>query len=99
MKVVFRPEARLEALAAQNWFEKRSPGLGFDFARAVEASVAQVQRNPEGFRPIEMGCRRIALRRFPYALIYRLRGDELLIVSVFHHRRHPDHWQSRISVV
>ncbi len=72
MRAVFRPEARLEALEAQAWFEARSPGLGFDFARAVDAALAQALRNPQAYRQIELGCRRIVLRRFPYALVYRV---------------------------
>ena len=35
MKVAFRPEAGAELLAAKAWYEQRSPGLGFEFARAV----------------------------------------------------------------
>ncbi len=40
MDVIFRPEAEAELLEAQAWYESRSPGLGFEFARAVVPSKA-----------------------------------------------------------
>jgi plasmid stabilization system protein ParE len=95
MRVVFRPEARLEVLEAQAWYEARSPGLGFEFARAVDAAMVSALRNPLAYAQVETDCRRVILRRFPYALIYRPRADELLIVAVFHHRREPSTWQGR----
>ena len=41
MELVFRPEAIQELLAAQAWYEARSVGLGFEFARAVDAAIAK----------------------------------------------------------
>ncbi len=87
MRILFRPQARTEALEAQTWYESRAAGLGLEFARAVEAAVASAVRNPEAFGIIASDCRRILLRRFPYSLIYCVRGDEFLVVAVFHHRR------------
>lgn len=88
MRIVFRPEAQTEALQARDWYEARTPGLGLEFAHAVEAAVARIARNPEGFPGTGVAdCRRILLRKFPYSLIYRAAEDILLIVAVFHHRR------------
>lgn len=97
MRVVVRVEAREELLAAQIWFEAQSPGLGFDFARAIDAAIESIARNPRAFSEMELQCRRILVRRFPYALIYRVRGDELLLVSVFHHRKRPGSWRERVT--
>ena len=94
MRIVFRPEARSEALAAQDWYESRALGLGLEFARALEVAVASARRNPLAFGLIEGECRRVFLRKFPFSLIYRASSEELLIVAVFHHRREP---QSLIS--
>lgn len=89
MHILFRPQARAEVLEAQAWYESRATGLGLEFARAVDAAVAAAVRNPEAFTLIATTCRRILLRRFPFSLIYRVRGDEFLIVAVLHHRRDP----------
>lgn len=49
MQVVFRPEAENELLEAQAWYEKISPGLGYEFARAVDVSIAKITRTPKAF--------------------------------------------------
>ena len=89
MRVVFRPEARAEALDAQVWYESRSPGLGLEFARALDAALASALRDPIGFVKIEGECRRVILRKFPYSLVYRPEPGVFLVVAVFHHRRNP----------
>ena len=89
MQIVFRPEARNEALAAQDWYESRALGLGLEFARSLEAAVASAIRNPDTFILVDGECRRVLLRKFPFSLIYRARPAELLVIAVFHHRREP----------
>jgi hypothetical protein len=92
MRVVVRPEAAAELLEAQVWYEQRSPGLGFEFARAVDAAVARAIRMPLAFPCIEADFRHVAIRKFPYSVIYHSSGTELVVVSFFHHRRTPGAW-------
>jgi len=95
MRVLFRPEARAEVLEAQNWYESRAIGLGLEFARVVDAAIASAARDPELFAFVAGSCRRILLRRFPFSLVFRVRGDELLVIAVFHHRRNPSRLTQR----
>jgi len=39
--------------------------------------------------------RRCRTKRFPYGLIYRCKGDEILIVAVAHLHRRPGYWHDR----
>ena len=89
MRVVFRPEARTELLEAQAWYESRGAGLGLEFARSVDAAISSASRKPSAFPQVSGDCRRTLLRKFPFSLVFRARGDELLVVAVFHHRRNP----------
>ncbi len=89
MRILFRPEARDEALEAQAWYEARAAGLGLEFARALDAAVAAAIRNPEMFALVTSSCRRVLLRRFPFSMVYRVLGDEFLVIAVFHHHRDP----------
>ena len=89
MRVLFRPQARIETLEAQLWYESCATGLGLEFARAMDAAVSAAVRDPEMFAVVADDCRRVLLRKFPFSLVYRVRGDEFLVVAVFHHRRNP----------
>lgn len=92
MQLVFRPEAERELLEAQAWYEQRSPGLGFEFARAVESAVARALRMPLAFPRVEAEFRHVVTRKFPYSVIYHASESELVVVSLFHHRREPGSW-------
>ena len=97
MRVLFRPEARAEAVDARTWYETQVPGLGLEFARALEAAVQSAARMPLTFPVIDGDCRRVLLRRFPFSLIYRADATTLLVVAVFHHRRKPGAWSARVG--
>jgi len=89
MLILFRPQARTEALEAQAWYESRSVGLGLEFARSLDAALSSAVRNPAAYSLVSGECRRILLRRFPFSLVYRARAGEFLVIAVFHHRREP----------
>jgi plasmid stabilization system protein ParE len=92
MQAVFRPEAFAELLQAKRWYEERSPGLGFEFARAADAALARAIRAPLTFPQIDGDFRHVLMRKFPYSVIYHPTPTELVVVSVFHHRRQPGSW-------
>ena len=89
MRILFRPEARTEALEARAWHEARSVGLGLEFARSLDAAIATAFRNPAAYSLVEGDCRRILLRKFPFSLVHRVRADEFVVIAIFHHRRSP----------
>ncbi len=97
MRVQFRPEAKAEALEAKAWYEAHVPGLGYEFARALEAAIQSAVRNPFAFAGVEGECRRVLMRRFPYSVVFRPGPKSLLVVAVFHHRREPSILAGRVG--
>ena len=97
MQLVFRPEALKELLEAQAWYEDRSPGLGFEFARAIDAAVVRALRTPLDFACVESSFRHVIARKFPYSIIDHPSESELVVVSCFHHRRRPGSWLRNIQ--
>lgn len=86
MAVPVRPisAASADLVAAHDWYEQRSPGLGKDLVRMVDAAVAGIGRNPELFPPVHRGLRRVLVRRFPYAVFYRIDPDAVRLIGVLH---------------
>jgi plasmid stabilization system protein ParE len=93
-QVVFRPEAEGEALEARQWYETRRSGLGKEFGQAVDEIVSRIVENPLAFQRVHKETRRAVLSRFPYAVYYRLAGEDIVVQAV-HGRRHQSRWQSR----
>ncbi len=78
--------AAADLVAAHDWYEQRSPGLGKDFVRMVDAAVAGIARQPELFPAVHRGLRRVLIRRFPYAVFYRIDPDAARLIAVLHVR-------------
>lgn len=51
--------------------------------------------SPELGTPGAFRVRRLALRRFPYLLVYEATEASLRIVAVAHGKRKPGYWASR----
>jgi len=48
-RVSFLPAARAEMIAAQDWHERQSPGLGARFREELEAQVERMAEAPQRF--------------------------------------------------
>lgn len=94
-RLSLRAEAKADIDEAFLWYEERSTGLGYEFLRAVRATLAQVERNPEQFTSVLDDIRRAQLLRFPYAAYYFVDEAKVIVIAVAHSRRHPRRWQSR----
>lgn len=96
VQVLVRPLARADLDDAFAWYEERAAGLGHEFLRAVAVVFEQIARYPEMFPEVYRGRRRALVRRFPYAVYYRLETDRAKVVACLHLRRHPRAWRSRV---
>ena len=87
--------AEEEMSEAAVFYEAASAGFGDKFLADVQHTVDRLRSHPEFGVDIAAGLRRALLHRFPFSLIYSVEADEILIVSVAHHRRRPGYWRSR----
>ncbi|WP_165493705.1 type II toxin-antitoxin system RelE/ParE family toxin [Phytopseudomonas daroniae] len=91
--VIYEAPAQAEIVAAFEWYEERSYGLGGEFLRAVASATERLQRSPESFPSSRDRFRRILLRRFPYALHFEvLENKRVSVLACIHHRRSPERW-------
>lgn len=93
--VVFRPEVQGELTTAYRWYESKRVGLGRDFMERVDEQVNRLTQNPKLYPVVYRDVRRAVLRRFPYAIYYRIVSSRVIVTAVFHGRRDPGEWQRR----
>ena len=91
----FNPQARLELREAAAYYGLESEALRERFLLAVEEALEQVLAHPEAAGVVRADIRRHLLRRFPYGLLYAIRGSEVRILAVMHQRRRPFYWWGR----
>lgn len=95
MRLKFRPEARLDILEAQAWYEDRARGLGEEFTRSIDAAASGMLRFPHAFPQVHGEVRKAVLRRFPYSLLFLIDGEDIVVLGCFHQRRSPRTWIER----
>jgi plasmid stabilization system protein ParE len=95
-RVVLRPTAKADIDAAAAWLEEQSPRSAARFWRPVDQTLQGLRENPFQYQRVVGEARRAPLRRFGYALFYRVTEDEIVVVACTHGRRHPKRWQDRI---
>ena len=98
MKVEMLAAAEMELTEAVSYYNEQGEGLGYEFAAEVKQTITRILRFPEAWTMLSPRTRRCRTKRFPYALIYQVCGDFILIIAVMHMRRHPDTWRSRLGL-
>ncbi|MBE7502339.1 MAG: type II toxin-antitoxin system RelE/ParE family toxin [Verrucomicrobiales bacterium] len=93
-----RPDALADIEAAGLWYDEQQPGLGADFCRTIRRAINTLPDNPLIYRTRE--CRRnvrwFLPPRFPYRIVYRVKGDSITVVAVIHAARHDREWKRRL---
>lgn len=96
MKFEFHPDALEEYKEASRYYEGCQSGLGARFIAAVEQAIQHIVEKPEQWKSLEKDVRRYLTRVFPYAILYSIEPDYILIIAVMHCHRAPGYWQNRI---
>ncbi len=96
MKMVrFLRPAELELLDAAQYYELQATGLGSEFLDKIDAAIEDIREHPDRWPILKTNIRRRLVHRFPYALLYRVDSDEIIIQATMHLRRRPDYWFNR----
>ncbi|OGI46870.1 MAG: hypothetical protein A2637_06020 [Candidatus Muproteobacteria bacterium RIFCSPHIGHO2_01_FULL_65_16] len=95
MRIEFHPAAGRELTDSVEYYDSRLPGLGADFLGEFRRSLDLIDKNPEIGAVVEAPYRRVVLNRFPFSVVYRLKGPTLRIVAVAHQYRKPGYWRGR----
>ena len=85
----FLPEVETDVRNGQAWYEAKAPGLGVEFLHVFYACSEELARNPQGYAKVHREFRRHLLRRFPYAIYFRIEDDRVVVFGLFHCARDP----------
>ncbi len=87
--VRFLPDVEEDAIRGYGWYEAKSPGLGEEFLRVFYACASEIPRNPLIYPKVYSEIRRRLLRRFPYAIYFIMKEDQVVVIGLFHCARDP----------
>ena len=95
MNVWYHDAAREEGFAAAAWYGKHENDLQARFLEKWKDAENRIVARPEMHRLFEGRLRKCRFDVFPYALIFRIQGDELQVLAVMHMSRQPGYWRAR----
>ncbi len=93
--IEFHPEALAEADAAVLWYKARSPAAAEAFLAEIDSTLSLLENTPLVWGEFRPGLRRAMLKRFPFAIVYRVNENRVQVVAVAHGRRRPGYWRLR----
>ena len=96
MNYRLHPDAALEHEEQIGYYEERRAGLGRRYHLAMLRAIKLACSAPGRFkiaRPPNL--RKVSLRGFPFAVIYREVDSMVQVLAIAHHRRAPNYWVRR----
>lgn len=96
LPVIFHELAERELNdAASYYYAQERPGLGEAFLTEVTRVLRLLAALPTAGSLDHEDIRRWRLRRFPYAILYRVRVDHVRVLAIAANKRRPSYWHGR----
>lgn len=99
-KLVFELDdaAEKEFYGIVDYYKQFDRSLSSDFIHEFDRAVKRLLKFPNAGSPYLHNTKVVILQRFPYAIVYKIYRDEVIVVhAVMHMRRNPDYWQERLK--
>ncbi len=96
MKIRLHSGAKQDFDDAVRHYAAIRPELAGRFIDEVNAGFDQIIQEPQRWRVVGGGVRRVLTKKFPFALLYIIEGETAHIVAVAHSSRAPTYWAGQV---
>jgi len=97
VRIRIRPQAIDDLSAARQFYESQQPGLGDYFLSSLFEDIDTLVEHA-GIHPVTFGSyHRLLASRFPFAVYYRIQGDDVLVQAILDCRQNPQRTERRFS--
>lgn len=96
MKVMVLQDALADLVNGYRFYERQSDGLGVYFLDSLWSDIDSLCVYG-GIHPVHLGYNRMLSRRFPFAIYYRIDGDQARVRAVLDCRRNPAWIRDRLE--
>lgn len=96
--VIVSTEAETDTKEAYIFYEGQQSGLGDRFLYELEEFYKKLKSHPAyySFVSEQKTIRSIALKVFPYQIIYEMEGSEVYVYAIHHFRQNPEQFLKRL---
>jgi plasmid stabilization system protein ParE len=85
----FSERSKPEIQEAYNWYEDQQVDLGEEFLLALDEAFARITSHPFSFSQKKGIFRECYVGKFPFLVVYKVKGTNVYIHAVFHTSRNP----------
>jgi toxin ParE1/3/4 len=93
--VLFHPAAEAEMIDAAVYYETKQKDLGRRFLVFVQEAIERIKINPLLHPVVYLDVRRCLTKTFPFAVLFRILHDRIVVMAVMHIHRDPGYWKNR----
>jgi toxin ParE1/3/4 len=93
--IFIRPGVHADLDEAEDWYRNVQAHLIESLNHDFDDTVQRIADAPRGFPVAKRGARRVRMKIFPYYILYVIRGDDIIIISLDHVKRHPRAWRKK----
>lgn len=95
IKVALSPDAVLDYDESFAWYAKRSRKSALDFENEIAAAIDRIAEGHEACPRFDDIYQYTRLKRFPFAVVFRVEGNSAHIMAIAHNSRNSGFWKSR----
>lgn len=95
--IIFLAGAEEDLVGALAYYGRISPNLHTRLMNELKTTLARIAQAPSRWQKIDAGIRKLAMDRFPYAVLYQDEEAEIRIVAIAHFKREPGYWKKKDS--
>lgn len=96
MNIRYLPDAQGELIDSVAYYHERNPVAARRFAEAIRQEERHLVEQPLSVARIMGEFRSWRIPRFPYSMIFRVIGQEVIVIAIAHHSRRPGYWKDRL---
>jgi hypothetical protein len=96
MNYYFLEPAKDELDQATAYYESQRAGLREAFKLEINKAIQRILDHPAAWIALSKSTRCCRTNRFPYGVVYNIRGEDIFIVAIMHLHRKPGYWKNRL---
>jgi len=94
-RISVTPTTAEDIADAYDYYEGQRMGLGEEFRGELNVALGLLLEFSEAGPAVHDALRRLLLRRFPYAVYYRITDTEIILRGCLHQHSDPRTWRRR----
>lgn len=96
--IIISIAAENDTIEAYKYYEDQKTGLGDRFLKELDSFYKKLKDHPSyySFVSDRKITRSVALKIFPYKIIFQIENDEVYVFAVYHFRQNPDQLIKRL---